>query len=97
MEDDWLDACAAWNSDYLHASHTSNDTVDMFTDSDSSGGDGDDCSTANLSCAMNFAETPAIYDSTSNISYVVDISNRFFSLSIKQVSMAEFDVEIFAL
>ena len=76
MEDviDWLEACAAWNSDCLHASYVSNDTVDIFNDSDLSGENRDDCSTANLFCAMDSVEKPAICDSTANISYAVDIS-----------------------
>ena len=93
MEDDWLEVCAAWNSDCLHVSHVGNDTVDTFDDSDLSGRDGDDCSTANLSCAINSVEEPAIYDSTANIFYAVNISNRFSSLPIEQASMAESDVE----
>ena len=80
IEDDWLEACAALNSDCLHASHVCNDTVDTFNDSDSSGRDGNDCSTANLSCAMDSVDKLAIYDSTANISYAVNISNRFSSL-----------------
>ena len=58
MEDDWLEACVAWNSDCLHYSHVTNDTVDAFDDSDSAGGDGDDCSTADLSCVMDSVESP---------------------------------------
>ena len=52
MEDDWLEACAALNSDCLLASHVGDDPADTFTDSNSSGGDGDDWGIANLSCVM---------------------------------------------
>ena len=68
MEDDWLEVYAALNGDCLHASHIGDDT---FTDTDSSGGDGDDGGTATLSCAMDSVDKPAICDSTANISYAV--------------------------
>ena len=93
MEDDWLEACATLNGDCLHASHVGNDPTDTFTDSDSSGGDGDDGGTATLSCAMDSVDKPTICDSTANLSYAVTISNRFSSLPIKQASVAESDVE----
>ena len=78
----------------LHASRVSNDTVDTFNNSaDSSDGDGDDCSTTNLSCASDPVEKPAICDFTANISYAIDIYNRFSSLPIKQISMAQSGIQ----
>ena len=56
---------------------------------DSIGGVGDDCSTANLSCAMDYVKKPAICDSIDNICYTVDVSNTFSSLPLEQASMAE--------
>ena len=53
-------------------------------------GDGADCHTANLSCAMDPIEEPAVRDTTDDICYAV---NRFSLLSIEHDSIVESGVE----
>lgn len=89
-----MEACADWNSDYLHTSHDSNDTVDAIDATDLGGGDGANCCTANMPCALDSVEEPVIHDTTDDVYYAVDVCNRFSSLTIKHASMVAPGVEI---
>ena len=59
--------------------------------SDSGGGEGADCCTANLFYTV---EEPVIHNTTDDVYYAVDVCNRFSSLTIKHASMVAPGVEI---
>ena len=69
LEDDWLEACAGWSSDYLHAPQDDG-TVDVGDDSDG---------VDKVSCPSPSSDSPStiIHDDSGDLCYSIPVHNRF--------------------
>ena len=91
--------CNFWCPVYVHCKSFTLDQIRetwqcAIDASDSGGGEGADCCTANLFCTV---EEPVIHNTTDDVCYAVDVCNLFSSLPVKYVLMVESGVKDFLL